>query len=56
MEIDGDIYVSPPAWNEPIPTARALQGTYNFNPTEYVDTGIYDVTDVGNGSWTVTPK
>ena len=56
VEIDGNIYVSPPAWNEPIPTAKALAGTYNFNPTEYVDTGIYDVTDVGNGSWTVTAK
>ena len=33
-----------------------LPGTYNFDPTSYVDTNAYTVTDNGNGTWTVTAK
>ena len=33
-----------------------LPGTYNFDPTSYVDTDAYTVTDHGDGTWTVTAK
>lgn len=33
-----------------------LPGTYNFDPTSYVDADTYTVTDNGNGAWTVTAK
>ena len=33
-----------------------LPGTYNFDPTSYVDTDAYTVTDNGDGTWTVTAK
>ena len=33
-----------------------LPGTYNFDPTSYVDADAYTVTDNGNGTWTVTAK
>ena len=33
-----------------------LAGTYNFDPTSYVDAGAYTVTDNGDGTWTVTAK
>ena len=33
-----------------------LAGTYNFDPTSYVDTDTYTVTDNGDGTWTVTAK
>ena len=55
VEIDGDIYVSPPAWNQPIPTVKALAGTYNFDVSSYVDTTLYDVTNDG-AAWIVTAK
>ena len=29
-------------------------GTFNFDPTDYVDTENYTVTDNGDGTWTVT--
>lgn len=32
---------------------KAEAGTYNFDPTVYVDTENYTVTDNGNGTWTV---
>ena len=31
-------------------------GTFGFDPTEYVDTEKYDVTENEDGDWTVTPK
>ena len=33
-----------------------LPGTYNFDPTSYVDTNTYTVTDNGDGKWTVAEK
>ena len=33
-----------------------VAGTYNFDPTSYVDTDAYTVTDNGDGTWTVTAK
>ena len=33
-----------------------LPGTYNFDPTSYVDADAYSVTDNGNGTWTVAAK
>ena len=33
-----------------------LAGTYNFDPTSYVDADAYTVTDNGNGTWTVAAK
>ena len=33
-----------------------VAGTYNFDPTTYVDTDTYTVTDNGDGTWTVTAK
>ena len=33
-----------------------LPGTYNFDPTSYVDTDTYSVTDNGDDTWTVTAK
>ena len=33
-----------------------LPGTYNFDPTSYVDTNTYTVTDNGDGTWTVAEK
>ena len=33
-----------------------LAGTYNFDPTSYVDADAYTVTDNGDGTWTVTAK
>ena len=33
-----------------------LPGTYNFDPTSYVDTNTYTVTDNGDGTWTVSEK
>ncbi len=33
-----------------------LAGTYNFDPTSYVDAGAYTVTDNGDGTWTVAEK
>ena len=33
-----------------------VAGTYNFDPTSYVDTDTYTVTDNGDGTWTVTAK
>ena len=33
-----------------------LPGTYSFNPTSYVITDAYTVTDNGDGTWTVTAK
>ena len=33
-----------------------LPGTYNFDPTSYVDADAYTVTDNGNGTWTVAAK
>lgn len=35
-------------------TIKAEAGTYNFDPTNYVDTGTYTVTDNSDGTWTVT--
>ena len=33
-----------------------VAGTYNFDPTSYVNADAYTVTDNGNGTWTVTAK
>ena len=33
-----------------------LPGTYNFDPTSYVDTNTYTVTNNGDGTWTVAEK
>ena len=33
-----------------------LPGTYSFNPTSYVITDAYTVTDNGDGTWTVAEK
>ena len=33
-----------------------LAGTYNFDPTFYVDANAYTVTDNGDGTWTVAEK
>ena len=33
-----------------------LAGTYNFDPTSYVNTDTYTVTDNGDGTWTVAAK
>ena len=33
-----------------------VAGTYNFDPTSYVDTDTYTVTDNGDGTWTVAAK
>ena len=33
-----------------------LPGTYNFDPTSYVDADAYTVIDQGDGTWTVTAK
>ena len=33
-----------------------LPGTYNFDPTSYVDTNTYTVTNNGDGKWTVAAK
>ena len=33
-----------------------VAGTYNFDPTSYVNTDTYTVTDNGDGTWTVTAK
>ncbi len=33
-----------------------LAGTYNFDPTSYVDADAYTVTNNGNGTWTVAAK
>ena len=33
-----------------------VAGTYNFDPTSYVDADTYTVTDNGDGTWTVTAK
>ena len=33
-----------------------LPGTYNIDPTSYVDTDAYTVTDNGDGTWTVAAK
>lgn len=37
-------------------TVVAVAGTYNFDPTAYVDADAYMVTDNGDGSYTVTEK
>ena len=37
-------------------TVTVVAGTYNFDPTSYVDTDTYTVTDNGDGTWTVTAK
>ena len=37
-------------------TVTCLAGTYNFNPTSYVDESIYTVTDNKDGTWTVRDK
>lgn len=34
----------------------ALAGTYNFDPTSYVDSEAFDVTDNGNDTWSVVAK
>ena len=41
--------------NEMRGTVTALPGTYNFDVSSYVDTGVYDVTNDGT-TWTVTEK
>ena len=33
-----------------------LAGTYSFDPTSYVNTDTYTVTDNGDGTWTVAAK
>ena len=33
-----------------------VAGIYNFDPTSYVNTDAYTVTDNGDGTWTVTAK
>ena len=33
-----------------------VAGTYNFDPTSYVNADAYTVTDNGDGTWTVTAK
>ena len=33
-----------------------MGGTFNMDPSAYVDTENYIVTDNGNGTWTVTAK
>ena len=33
-----------------------VAGIYNFDPTSYVNTDTYSVTDNGDGTWTVTAK
>ena len=35
-------------------TISIKSGIYNFNPTNYVDTENYSVSDNGDGTWTVT--
>lgn len=35
-------------------TITCLAGTYNFDPTAYVDTSKYTITNDGNSTWTVT--
>lgn len=42
-------------WDEA--TVNALSGTYNFDPTDFVDTGIYDIAlNTESSTWTVTEK
>lgn len=42
-------------WDEA--TVNALPGTYNFDPTDFVDSNVYDVTsDAEAATWTVTEK
>lgn len=36
-------------------TVSVLSGSYNFDPSEYVDGAVYDVAESG-GTWTVTEK
>ena len=37
-------------------SVTVVAGTYNFDPTSYVNADAYTVTDNGNGTWTVTAK
>ena len=54
VQMDGSIHVF--KYMDPVaPTVKALAGTYNFDVSSYVDTGIYKVTNDGT-IWTVTEK
>ena len=46
MDLSGIIYGN----------VTVLPGTYNFDPTSYVDADTYTVTDNGDGTWTVAEK
>lgn len=52
VTLSGDIRVGGKV-NNSKGTITALAGTYNFDPTDYVDTQLYDVTK-SSGIWTVT--
>lgn len=54
VQMDGSIHVF--KFMDPVaPTVKALAGTYNFDVSSYVDTGVYNVTNDGT-IWTVTAK
>ena len=51
VRMDGGVYNQ---YNASVVTV--LPGTYNFDPTSYVDADTYTVTDNGDGTWTVAAK
>lgn len=54
IELSGEIKANKP-FDVEEGTITALEGVYDFDPTEYVDTSNYKVTNNG-ASWTVTKK
>lgn len=53
MEFSGTVSVENAIGGAGSGTLTCLAGTYNFDPTSYVDTTAYTVTDNGDGTWTV---
>lgn len=58
VEFGGNISIAGNVLNNNTATVTvvAVAGTYNFDPTAYVDADAYTVTDNGDGSYTVTEK
>ena len=57
LTLSGTMYMAGGIYNAyAASVVTVLPGTYNFDPTSYVDTNAYTVTDNGNGTWTVTAK
>ncbi|MGM9597993.1 MAG: ubiquitin-like protein [Eubacteriales bacterium] len=57
LTLSGTVNMAGGIWNDyAASVVTVLAGTYNFDPTSYVDAGAYTVTDNGDGTWTVTAK